>query len=386
MPFIAKFGVADIRSLAESSLRAAFIFWRSFSWLLGRASMQNSEVAAQGEVNATSAQFPNGKSLATLGRRGVAGLVVGHALEFYDFLSYATFAVYIGHAFFPADNALVSLLLSLATFGVGFFMRPMAAVLIGAYADRAGRRRALMLTISLMAIGTLAIAVTPAYAAIGPAAPIILVIARIVQGMALGGEVGTSTAALLECAPRNRRGSITSWQGASQGVAVFAAGLSGYVLSTVLSKEELGDWGWRVPFAFGLLIVPVGIYIRRQLPETLEAPRSRGTAEVLRLVWRQHRRSVVLAVLVNMCTTVSFFVSLYMTTYALTTLGMRASQAMLGTLVSGAAMAAGAIGGGRLSDRYGRKPVMITSRILLMIAIYPALLLVVHEKTAWALV
>jgi len=348
--------------------------------------MQNSAVATKGEVAAVSARSSIGKPPVTLGRWGVAGLVVGNALEFYDFLSYATFAVYIGRAFFPSKDIFVSLLLSLATFGVGFLMRPLAAVLIGTYADRAGRRRALMVTISLMAVGTLAIAVTPSYAAIGPAAPVILVIARIMQGMALGGEVGTSTTALLECAPLDRRGLITSWQGASQGLAIFAAGLSGFVLSTILSKEQLGDWGWRVPFALGLLIVPVGLYIRRQLPETLEAPRTRGTADVLRSIWRQHRRSVMLAVLVNMCTTVSLFVSLYMTTYALTTLGMQASQAMLGTLTSGCAMAAGAIGGGRLSDRYGRKPVMITARILLMIAIYPALLLVVHEKTAWALV
>jgi MFS family permease len=348
--------------------------------------MPTSAVTSNGALNPESDQVATGRPFGTLDRWAVAALVAGNTLEFFDFLAYATFAVYIGRAFFPSDNAFVSLLLSLATFGVGFFMRPLAAVLIGAYADRAGRRPALLLSISLMAIGTLALAVTPSYATIGLAAPVILVIARIVQGIGLGGEVGPSTAALLECARPGRRGFLTSWQGASQGMAVLAAGLSGFVLATILSKQQLADWGWRIPFALGLLIVPVGLYIRRQLPETLEGPGSRGGADVLRVLWRQHRRSLVISLLVIMCGTVSFFICVYMTTYALTTLGMPASQAMLGTLVSGAVMAAGAVWSGLLSDRYGRKPVMIVSRVLLMIAIYPALWFLVDARTAWALV
>jgi MFS family permease len=330
-----------------------------------------------------SAQPADGRP--ALDRWAVAATVAGNALEFYDFLAYTTFAVYIGRAFFPTHSPFVSLLLSLATFGVGFVTRPMGAVLIGAYGDRAGRRPAMMLTIGLMATGTLALAVTPSYASIGLAAPIILVVARLVQGLALGGEVGPSTAVLLEGAPSGWRGAYASWQSGSQGVAIFAAGLVGFVVASVLSKEQLADWGWRIPFALGLAIVPIGLYIRRRLPETLLAPGSRSGAGVLRLLWREHRRSLVLGILIVMCLTIATYVGNYMTTYALTTLGMPASEAMLATLVQGTVVAAGAFWAGRLSDRLGRKPVMIGSRIATILVIYPAFLLLVSQKTVWAL-
>ena len=316
-----------------------------------------------------------------LDRGAVAATVAGNALEFYDFLTYATFAVYIGRAFFPTGNAFASLLLSLATFGVGFVTRPLGGVLIGAYADRAGRRPALMLTISLMTVGTLAMVVTPSYASIGLAAPIILIIARLVQGLALGGEVGPSTAVLLECAPAHRRGTFVSWQNASQGIAVLAAGVVGLALSSMLDKEQLGAWGWRLPFALGLIIVPVGLYIRRRLPETLEAPGTRGGGAVLGLLWREHRGTLLLSILIIMCMTVSTYVSGYMTTYALTTLGMPASKAMLATVANGGVMAVAAVLGGRLSDRYGRKPVMILPRIALLIVEVPAFMLLLAHST-----
>src|SRR5665213_1106991 len=213
-----------------------------------------------------------------LNRWAVAAFVAGNALEFYDFLLYATFAVYIGHAFFPSGNALVSLLLSLATFGIGFLTRPLGGLLIGAYADRVGRRPALMLTIILMTLGTLGLVLTPTYASIGLCAPVILIVARLVQGLALGGEVGPSTAMLLECAPAGRRGFFVSWQNASQGMAILAAGLAGFAVSVILDQEQLASWGWRIPFALGLIIVPVGIYIRRSLPETLAAPCARAVS------------------------------------------------------------------------------------------------------------
>jgi MFS family permease len=321
-----------------------------------------------------------------LNRWGVAATVAGNALEFYDFLTYSTFAVYIGHAFFPTGNAFTSLLLTLATFGVGFFTRPLGGLLIGAYADRAGRRPALMLTISLMTVGTLGLVLTPSYASIGLSAPVILIVARLIQGLALGGEVGPSTAVLHECAPPGRRGLFVSWQNASQGIAVCTAGLVGLALSMVLDKGQLTAWGWRVPFALGLVIVPVGLYIRRRLPETLEAPGSRGSAAVLGMLWREHRQRVVLAVLIMMCLTISTYVSSYMTTYALTSLGMPASQAMLATIANGGVMAAGALLGGRLSDHFGRKPVMILPRIALVVAVYPAFLLLVTVTTPGVLV
>jgi len=321
-----------------------------------------------------------------LDRWAIAATVAGNALEFYDFLAYSFFAVYIGRAFFPTGLDFTSLLLSLATFGVGFVTRPLGGLLIGTFADRAGRRPALMLTIGLMAVGTLAIAVTPSYASIGIAAPLILVGARLVQGLALGGEVGPSTAVLLECAPPGRRGLLTSWQSASQGIAILAAGVIGVVLAQVLSKDQLAGWGWRIPFAVGLVIVPVGLYIRQRLPETLLAASAERTqAAVLQLIWRQHRQPLVLSILIIMCGTISTYVSTYMTTYALTTLGLPASQAMWATLVGGVVVAFGANWGGRLSDRFGRRPVMIVPRVALMLVIYPAFVFVVHEKTLWAL-
>jgi MFS family permease len=208
-----------------------------------------------------------------------------------------------------------------------------------------------------------------------------LIVARLVQGLALGGEVGPSTAVLLECAPSGRRGRFVSWQSASQGVAILAAGSVGLAIAIILDKEQLAAWGWRIPFALGLVIVPVGVYIRRRLPETLEAPGTRGSAAVLGLLWRQHRKLLGLAVLIIMCVTISTYVNNYMTTYALATLGMPASKAMLATIVQGAVMAAGAVWGGRLCDRFGRKPVMILPRIALLAAVYPAFLLLVSFRT-----
>jgi MFS family permease len=302
---------------------------------------------------------------------GVVATVAGNALEFYDFLTYSFFAVYIGRAFFPAGSELATLLLSVATFGIGFLTRPLGGLVIGSYADRAGRKPALLLTFGLMTIGTLAIVVTPTYARIGVAAPLILVVARLLQGLALGGEMGPAMSAILEGAPPHRRGLYTSFLAASQGTAIFAAGLGGLALSVVVSKEQLADWGWRVPFALGLLIVPVGAYIRRSLPETLHAPAQRGGVEVLRLVWRDHRRAIALTTMVIM---------------TLTILGLPPEVAMLSPLVLGVTNVGCAIWGGRLADRYDRRKLMIGSLLATMVGIYPAFLLLVTVKTAWALV
>jgi MFS family permease len=316
----------------------------------------------------------------------VAATVAGNALEFYDFLTYATFAVYVGRTFFPTDSAFASLLLTLATFGVGFLTRPLGGVLIGAYADRAGRRPAMVLTITLMTVGTLGLAVTPGYASIGVYAPLILIVARLVQGLALGGEVGPTTALLLECAPPGRRCLLVSWQIASQGIAICAAGMVGLALSILLPGEVLARWGWRLAFGLGLLIVPVGLYLRRRLPETLEAPGTRGGKEVLGRLWQRHRRSLLLSVLIIMCLTITSYLTTYMTTYALTALGMPATGAMFATLATGVFTTAGALWGGHLSDRFGSTPIMIVPRIVLMVAVYPAFLLLVKAPVTGVLI
>ena len=188
---------------------------------------------------------------AGVSKKVVAATVAGNALEFYDFVTYAFFAVYIGKTFFPASTALGSLLLSVAVFGVGFVSRPVGGVLIGAFADRAGRKPAMLLTIGLITVGTLGLALTPSYASIGLAAPVIVVLCRLIQGLALGGEVGPSSAFLIESAPAAQRGLYASWQLASQGIATLVAGALGIAMISMLTPAELQAWGWRVPFAAG---------------------------------------------------------------------------------------------------------------------------------------
>src|SRR5215475_3898618 len=206
----------------------------------------------------------------TLPMKAVVAVVIGNWLEFYDFLVFTFFALMIGDAFFPGQSQISRLLGALATFGVGFFTRPLGAAVIGAYADLVGRRAALTLTLILMAIGSVLVGVTPSYAQIGLAAPIILVVARLIQGFSCGGEVGPATTYLLESAPIEKRAALTAWQGYTQQLAIFFGSLAGVILTTSLSTQQLYDWGWRVPFVLGTLIAPIGLYIRRQLPETID--------------------------------------------------------------------------------------------------------------------
>ncbi len=319
-----------------------------------------------------------------ISRKVVAASVVGNALEFYDFVTYAFFAVYIGKAFFPASTPLGSLLLTLAVFGVGFVSRPLGGILIGAYADRAGRKPAMLLTIGLMTVGTFGLAATPSYDSMGLAAPIIVVLCRLIQGFALGGEVGPSSAFLIESAPAHQRGLYGSWQLASQGAAGFVAGALGMVLTQNLTPAELQAWGWRVPFAVGLLLIPVAVYLRKAMPETLNQepvallggiPATLGS----------HRRLIVLCILAVLGGTVSTYVGNYMTTYAITTLELAPSVAMAATVVGGLSTLVFSLLGGWLSDRFGRRPVMLVPRLLAALLSYPSFALLVELRTPAAL-
>ena len=196
-----------------------------------------------------------------LSLKGIVAVIIGNWLEFYDFLVFTFFAVMIGDAFFPGKSDIARLLGALATFGAGFVTRPIGAAIIGAYADRAGRRAALTLTLMLMAVGSALVGLTPSYAQIGIAAPVILVVARLIQGFSCGGEIGPATTYLLECAPIEKRAAITAWQGYSQQLAIFMGSLIGVILAASLSKEQLYAWGWRVPFLLGIFIAPVAVYI-----------------------------------------------------------------------------------------------------------------------------
>jgi MFS family permease len=332
--------------------------------------------------------IPGSSPVPQISRTAVAAAVLGNVLEFYDFSTYAFFAVMIGRAFFPAENPLISLLLSVATFGVGFITRPLGGFLIGAYSDRAGRKPAMLLTIALMGIGMLGLALTPSYATIGPAAPILVVLARLIQGFALGGEVGPATSFLIEAAPPAERGYYASWQLASQGVATLIAGALGVVLSVALSAEAMEAWGWRIPFLLGMAIIPVGLYIRRHLPETLDqeaATTQHSVQGVLSFLFANHLRAVLLALLVIMAGTISTYILNYMTTYAMTTLHMATSVSIAATMMVGLFTLIFSLAGGLLADRVGRKPVMIVPRIALVVLAYPAFLMMAEARTATVL-
>lgn len=313
-------------------------------------------------------------------KRVVAATVAGNALEFYDFVTYAFFAVYIGRTFFPASTPMGSLLLSVAVFGVGFVSRPLGGVLIGAFADRVGRKPAMLLTIALITVGTLGLALTPSYASIGLAAPIIVVVCRLIQGMALGGEVGPSSAFLIESAPPHQRGLYASWQLASQGVATLVAGAFGILMISLLTPEELQAWGWRVPFGVGLLLLPLAFYLRRSMPETLHAVPSKAENVGMKGLARQ-RRIITLAILVVLGGTVSNYVGNYMTTYAIATLKFPPLIAMGATVMVGIATLVFSLVGGWLCDRYGRKPVMLWPRIATVALTVPAFGLLVSHPT-----
>jgi MFS family permease len=298
----------------------------------------------------------------------VAATVAGNAIEFYDFLCFSYFAAYIAQAFFPGGDRYADLLKTLAVFWSGFLFRPLGGIVIGAYADRAGRRPAMMLTIGLIMIGTMGLALIPSYASIGVAAPVLLVLFRFVQGFALGGEVGPASVFLVEAAPPGARGFYASWQIASQGLAGVAGGAVSVALSLILTPAELASWGWRVPFLICLALIPLAVYLRHEMPETIDRrAASATTARGLAGNWRY----VALGVLLIIGGTVSTYVGLYMATYAIVTLKLPATLSLSATLVGGCANFAFALLGGWLGDRFGRKALVLWPRVALCVLIWP---------------
>ncbi|PIT53390.1 MFS transporter [Snodgrassella alvi] len=313
--------------------------------------------------------------------KSIAAAVAGNALEFYDFIIYSFFAVYIGKSFFPAGNEHVSLLASVAVFGVGFFTRPLGGVLIGAYADKKGRRAAMMLTVALITLGTLGLAATPSYEKIGIAAPIIVVIARMIQGLALGGEVGPASAMLIESAPPNKRAFYASWQMASQGIAVVIGGLVGYAVSSNLTSEQLGAWGWRIPFLVSLVLIPIALYIRRALPETLEEPTHHSGTQMIEIIFSRYGKEVILGIMVLMATAITAQVGNYMTTFAINTLNFDPKIAQICTILGGLMMFLFSLLAGFLADKYGRKSIILWPRVALMLLIVPMFYLLVKTES-----
>jgi MFS family permease len=309
------------------------------------------------------------------GFRDVVRVASGNFLEMYDFMVFGYFAGAIGHAFFPAGDEIGQLLKALATFGVGFLMRPLGAVALGAYADRHGRRKGLLLTLSLMAVGILTLTLTPPFAMIGLIAPMMVLAGRLLQGFSAGAELGNVSVYLAEIAPPARRGFYVSWQSASQQVAVIVAASSGAILASVLTPAELEGWGWRVPLGIGCLIVPLIFLMRRQLKETdafLALKASPSLGETLGGLWRARGRVGAGLALVVM-TTVSFYmITAYTPTFgALLHLPERAN--LMVTAGVGLSNLIWLPAVGALSDRIGRRPILIACTALAMLTAYPAM-------------
>ncbi|TXC99248.1 MFS transporter [Streptomyces sp. ISID311] len=311
-------------------------------------------------------------------RRAVLAATAGNTLEWYDLTTYGFFAVSISKAFFPTGDATVSLMLAFGTFGISYLVRPLGALVLGPYADRAGRKAGLLMTIRLMMIGTLLIAVMPTYASIGIAAPVMILLARLVQGFSAGGEFGSATAFLSEQSS-DRRGYMASWQFASQGLATLLAATFGTVLSMNLSAAQLDSWGWRIPFLVGLLIGPVGYVIRRQLPETPEFAEAvqagEATTTPIRQVLGRQKLRVLLMVGAMVMSTAVTYVIVYMPTYAQKVLGLPSSAGYIGAAVSGVVLTTVTPLIGHLSDRIGRTKIMLIAGAAMVLLICPLFLL-----------
>lgn len=287
-------------------------------------------------------------------RAQLLGVTLGNALEFYDFLVFSFFAVQIGQCFFPAVSPQTSLLAALATFGVGFLARPLGALVIGGLGDRIGRRPMLLLSFALIGLANLGVAVTPSFAALGYGAPLIVLACRLVQGFALGGEVGASTAFLAEVSEPARRGRMIALQFVGQGAALVAGGVIGVALATWLDDTALAVWGWRVAMGIGVLIVPIGLVLRGTLPETLRAqvPAPDGPPP-------RYGKLVLFALTTMLSGTVATYVLNYMTTYAKTVLKLPSSVSFGATIAVGAGFTIGAVLAGIGADRFGRRPMML---------------------------
>jgi len=301
----------------------------------------------------------------------------GNFLEMYDFIVYGYYAVYIGKTFFPAGSEFASLMLSLMTFGAGYLMRPIGAIVLGAYIDRKGRRQGLIVTLGLMAVGTLTIAVTPGYATIGLAAPIIVVMGRLLQGLSAGVELGGVSVYLAEIATPGRRGFYCSWQSASQQLAVVFTALIALVLTGLVTSEQMGAWGWRIPLLIGCLIIPVILFLRRSLEETAAfqkmAHHARSSAEVFRMVADNWRIVLSGMMLVVFTTTTFYLITAYTPTFGKQALHLDLQKTFLVTLCVGLSNFAWLPIAGSISDRIGRRPLVTVVPILALLTAYPVM-------------
>jgi MFS transporter, MHS family, proline/betaine transporter len=302
--------------------------------------------------------------------RAVTAASIGNALEWFDFIIYGFFAVTIAKVFFPAGNDTASLLLTFASFGVTFVVRPFGAIVIGNFGDRHGRKRALTLTISMMMAGTAITAFAPTYSSIGIFAPILIIAARMIQGFSAGGEFGSATVFLAEQNPK-QRGFYASWQFAGQGLSTVLATAFGAVLNSTLTAEQLEMWGWRVPFLFGLLIGPIGYYIRRHVDETPEFQSAQTAAAPLRETLAHVKTRLLVALGMIVLVTVAAYTAVFMPTYAIRELGLPPSAGFLAGLLAGAIQIVLIPLVGALSDKLGRLPIATAAIVAILISVHP---------------
>jgi metabolite-proton symporter len=314
----------------------------------------------------------------------VVRVSVGNFLEMYDFMVFGYYAAAIGRAFFPNQSEYASLMLSFMTFGTGYLMRPLGAMVLGAYIDRHGRRKGLLLTLALMAVGTVSIGCMPGYRTLGLLAPLLVVAGRLVQGLSAGVEIGGVSVYLAEIAPPHRKGFYVAWQSGSQQVAVMFAAVLGIILTSTLAPAQMMAWGWRIPLLIGCLLLPFLFVLRRSLTETSEflALRRRPSrAEVWRTV-AQNWRLIVLGMLLTTTTTVTFYlITAYMPTYGSSVLHLSTRQSMLVTLCAGVSNFFWLPVMGALSDRIGRRPLLAAFSLLALFTAYPALAWLVAEPS-----
>src|SRR5579864_4822084 len=296
---------------------------------------------------------------------------LGNALEFYEILVYGYFAVIIAKVFFPAADEAVSLLV---TFGASFLARPVGAIFLGAYGDRKGRKAALTLSILLMTIGTALMTVMPSYGTLGILSPILVIAARLLQGFSVGGEFASSTAFLVEHRP-DRAGFFASWQWSSQGLAALIATGFGVLLTSTMSAADLQSWGWRIPFAFGLLIGPVGYYVRSHLSETPEFLDTGAARAPLRELLVEQWDRLLLTIGAVITSTSSQYMIVFMPTYAIKELHLPPSVGFLAAVLAAALQTLVVPFVGLWVDKVGQIPIMIGATIMFAVTAYPAFVL-----------
>jgi MHS family citrate/tricarballylate:H+ symporter-like MFS transporter len=302
----------------------------------------------------------------------------------FDFFLFGLYASHIAATFFPARDELASLLNTFVAFGAGFLMRPLGAMVLGAYVDTVGRRKGLVVTLGVMAIGTTMIAVVPGYAQIGLLAPVLVVLGRLLQGFSAGAELGGVSVYLAEIAAPGRKGFMVAWQSASQQVAIIVAAGLGFAIDKSMSSHDIAAWGWRIPFAVGCALIPFLLYIRSTLaetPEFLARARRPTFSEAVTSMLENWRLVFGGAMLVAM-TTVSFYlITVYTPTYGKAVLKLGETDSLVVTLCVGLSNFAWLPLIGALSDRIGRRPILVSYSILTILTAYPALTWLANEPS-----